>query len=60
MLLLLLILMEVYELGLSDVKHYELGKLIHNVFCSCDLFHMAGLIASVNSMKRYASQPVRD
>ena len=40
MLLLLLILMEVYELGLSDVKHYKLGKLIHNVFCSCDFFIM--------------------
>ena len=42
MLLLLLILMGVYELGLSDGNHYELVKLIHNDFCSCDLSHMAG------------------
>ena len=58
MLLLLLIFMGVYGIGFSEVDHRSLGKLIHNVFCSCDLSHMAGLLASVNSMIRYASEPV--
>ena len=51
--------MGAYKLGFSDVNQRSLVKPIHHVFYSCDSSHIAGLIASVNSVIRYASEPER-